>query len=161
MVLDLPTAWSVDVLAVTAFHIISDDMDVVGLVAQEGLEQGTDNRDHSRRQDHDWHIVRLGPLIELDEMGIQLHMPTKLRDTLIEGGLDAIKHVTESIPKKVKREWLASVFSGYVYHLESSSGIPEAGPQLEHFNVSFTTFHCPIAKIVRLFPRHISMHYIP
>lgn len=103
MVLDLPTAWSVDVLAVTAFHIISDDMDVVGLVAQEDLKQGTDNRDHSRRQDHDWHIVRLGPLIELDEMGIQLHMPTKLRDTLVEGGLDAIKHVTESIPKKQRK----------------------------------------------------------
>lgn len=47
VVLDLPTTWGVDVLAIAAFHVIGDDNNVVRFVAQQFLKQSPDDRDHS------------------------------------------------------------------------------------------------------------------
>jgi len=47
VVLDLPTTWVVDVLAIAAFDVIGDDNNVVRFVAQQFLKQSPDDRDHS------------------------------------------------------------------------------------------------------------------
>lgn len=89
----------VDILAVAAFHIIGDDVEIVWFVAQQLLEQSTNDWNHSRREDHNWHVVCLGPLEELDEMGIQLHFLAELVNTFVEGSFNAVQHVVESVTK--------------------------------------------------------------
>lgn len=98
VVLDLPATLAVDILAVAGHHLVADDVKVVsGLVAEELLEQRTNDGLHAGGQNDDRNIVVTGPVVELLEVWVQLHVLQKRRDTLVVGGLDASEHLTESV----------------------------------------------------------------
>lgn len=98
MVLDLPTTLAVDVLSIPAGGLVGNDGEVAGwLVAEELLQQGTDNGPHSRRKDDNGNIVILGPVVEFLEVRVQLHVLQQNFDALVVRGLDAFKHLAEGI----------------------------------------------------------------
>ena len=98
MVLNLPTTLAIDMLAISAHGLVGNDGEVAGgLVAQELLQQGTDNGSHSRGEDDNGNIVFLGPVVEFFEVWVQLHVLQQRVDALVVWGLDAIKHLAKGI----------------------------------------------------------------
>lgn len=90
VVLDLPATLAVDILTVAGHHLVADDVKVVaGLVAEELLEQCTNDGLHAGGQDNDRNIVVTGPVVKLLEIWVQLHVLQKCSDALVVGGLDA------------------------------------------------------------------------
>lgn len=98
MILDLPATLAVNILAVARHNLVADNVKVVaGLVAEELLEQRTDDRPHAGRQNNNGDIVVTGPVVELLEVWVQLHVLQEGCDTLVVGGLDAAEHLTEGV----------------------------------------------------------------
>lgn len=99
--LDLPAALAVDIFAVPAHHLVGHNVEMAaGLVAQELFEQGANDRSHAPGQNDDGHVVLLGPIVELLEVWVQLHVLLQDLDALVERGLDAVEHFTEGVPKR-------------------------------------------------------------
>lgn len=110
MVNDLPAALTVDILAITASHLVGDDGKMAtGLVAQELLEQRSNDRAHTRGQNDNGDIVLLGPVVELLEVWVQLHVLQQNFDALVVGGLDACEHLAEGITEPVQSEYIRPV----------------------------------------------------
>mgnify|MGYP001658124941 CR=1 FL=1 len=103
VVLDTPATLAVDVLAVAAHGLVGDNGQVLRrLVAEELLQQGTDNGAHSRGQNDNGDIVFLGPFVERLEARVQLHVLEQDLDTLVVGGLDRSQHFAEGITASVE-----------------------------------------------------------
>lgn len=101
MELNLPAALAVDILAFPGHHLVGHNMNVaVGLVAQELFEQGANDRSHAPGQNDDGHVVLLGPVVELLEVWVQLHVLLQDLDTFVERRLDAVEHFAEGIPRR-------------------------------------------------------------
>lgn len=97
MVNNLPPGLRVDIPATPTTNLVRNDLDIIGLVAEQLDEQRVDDRDHSRREDHDGHVVRLGPVVELGEVRVQRHLRAELADALVERRRDAVEHFTEGV----------------------------------------------------------------
>lgn len=97
MVLDLPASRSVDVAAVAALDIISNNGKVAGirLMAQQHLEQGRNDGLHARGKHNNGDIILPSPVVELGKIGVQLHVLLQNLDTFSETGLDALQHFAE------------------------------------------------------------------
>lgn len=99
MILDLPATLAVDILTIPAHHLVADDVKMAAwLVAQEFLEQGTDDGSHTRRENDYGNVVIPGPVIELGEEGVQLHVLLQCLDTLVVRGVDALEHFAKGVP---------------------------------------------------------------
>jgi hypothetical protein len=96
--LNLPASRAVNILAVPAHHLVGNDVNVtVNLVAQELFEQGNDDRAHASGQNDDGHVVLLSPVVKLLKVWVKLHVLLQDLDALVERGLDAVEHFTESV----------------------------------------------------------------
>lgn len=113
MVLDLPAAFAVDVLTIATHYLVAHNVKVVaGLVTEELFEQRTNDRLHAGGQDDNGDIVLSGPVVKLLEVWVQLHVLQQRRDTLVVGGLDARKHLTEGVTGMEERTVSASSLCG-------------------------------------------------
>lgn len=125
VVLNSPAPLAVDILAITADNLVGNDAQMaIGLVAQEFLEKGTDDWAHATRQDDDWDIILLGPVVELQEIRVQLHVLQQLVDTLVEWGLYAVEHFKES----VTRNNVLSISISIPIHDSILTGSPKSRP---------------------------------
>jgi hypothetical protein len=102
VVFDLPSSWGVDVLAVAALYVVGHDgqMCWVRLVAEKGLEKSADDGLHSRGQDDDRHVVLLSPVVELNEVLVDLDTVLQDLDALGEPGFDTVQHVAKRVPMR-------------------------------------------------------------
>lgn len=97
MVSYLPSALAVNVLTIAALDFVGHDGDVVRFGTQHDLNQRFDDGDHARGEDHDGHVVFLGPLVEGLEARVELHVRLQDLDALVEGGVDTFQHLSEHV----------------------------------------------------------------
>lgn len=131
MVLDLPAALAVDILAIPRDHLVADNGEVaLGLVAKELFEQRTNDGAHAGGQNDNGHVVLLGPVIEFLKVWVQLHVLLQDLDALVVRGLDALEHeaegVTDFTHSMVRR------CSSELVEIEIPTGNPCAPPELHH-----------------------------
>lgn len=98
MKLDFPSTLRIHIPPIATLDIISDNVEErVGSVSEERVKESTNDRDHSGRENDNRDVVSLRPAIELDEVGVELHLVLQVVDAGVEGGFDAVHHVSEGV----------------------------------------------------------------
>lgn len=142
MIRDLPSTLAVDILAIPAGNIVRHNGQVFGrLVTEEPFEEGADDGLHAGGKDDDGDVVLLGPVVELLEEGVQLHVLQEGFDALVVRGLDARKHLTEGITK---------VRSVNAIAMGRELILPESQPLLENLLVQNATSVTAEAQVIDL-----------
>lgn len=145
VILDLPSTLAVNILAIPGDHLVADNGEVaLGLVAEELLEQRTNDRAHARGQNDDGHVVLLGPVVEFLKVWVQLHVLLQDVDALVVRGLDAREHEAEGVTMGMA--WSEAI---PIEHW-ASGRLPETHALLQNLIVQLAALLATEAKVVNL-----------
>lgn len=92
--LHLPSILVVDGLSWTGSNIVGDDLHG-GVLAHQLIQQRSDQWSHASREDDNWNIVLLCPVVEGLEARVQSNPLEKNIGALIEWRRDGVKHLLE------------------------------------------------------------------
>lgn len=147
MILYLPAALAVDILAIPRNYLVADNGEMaLGLVAKELLEQRANDGAHAGGQNDDGNIVLLGPVIELLKVWVQLHVLLQDLDALVVGGLDTLEHEAEGVTN-CDRSMVRRCFQK---KLRVSGLLPEAHALLQNLIVQLAALFTTEAKVINL-----------
>lgn len=97
VILDLPASLFLELLARAGLRFVADNGELVSIVADKVLEDSTNNRLHARRNNDGRDLVLERPLVVLVEMGVKFDVLDQILDTLREGLLYRVHHLSECI----------------------------------------------------------------
>lgn len=92
---NLPPLLLVDALPRASSNLITHNLHPAAILTEQLIQQRADNRGHAPTQNDDGDIVRLCPIVERAEPGVELNALEQDVGALVEGGRDRIQHLLE------------------------------------------------------------------
>lgn len=92
---NLPPVLLINALPRASPNLITHNLHPAAILAQQLIQQGTNNRGHPSTQNDDGNIIRLSPIIKAAEARIKLNALKQDVNTLIERRGDGIEHLLE------------------------------------------------------------------
>lgn len=113
--LDLPPAFFFLRHAWAIYNLVADNLNVIGVRADQMHENAADDGGHARRKHNDWNVVFSRPLVKIIEVWVQRDVFAKSFDALREGSFDAFGHLLEQITAAVIKNALSQAHSAQIY----------------------------------------------
>jgi hypothetical protein len=94
--LNSPATLVLQSLALACRDIVAHNLNVPART-KKSVQESSNDRLHTTTKDDDRNVVLLRPIVELLEARVELDVLEEDLDTLVEGSLDAVKHLNKAI----------------------------------------------------------------